>query len=37
MPTVLRSGPHRFFFFSREGHEPPHVHIETAYEHLSSK
>lgn len=30
MPTVLREGPHRFFFFSREGHEPPHIHVETA-------
>ncbi len=30
MPTILRSGPHRFFFFSREDHEPPHIHVETA-------
>ena len=30
MPTVLRAGPHRFFFFSREGLEPPHIHVETA-------
>jgi len=30
MPTVLRTGPHRFFFFSNEGDEPPHIHIETA-------
>jgi hypothetical protein len=30
MPTVLRAGPHRFFFFSREDHEPPHIHVETA-------
>ena len=30
MPTVLRVGPHPFFFFSREDHEPPHIHIETA-------
>ena len=30
MPTVLSVGPHRFFFFSREGHEPPHIHVETA-------
>lgn len=28
MPTVLRSGPYRFFFFSADGHEPPHVHVE---------
>jgi hypothetical protein len=30
MPTVLKIGPHRFFFFSKEGHEPPHIHVETA-------
>ena len=30
MPTVLRSDPHRFFFFSNEGDEPPHIHAETA-------
>jgi hypothetical protein len=30
MPTVLQSGGHRFFFFSREGNEPPHIHVETA-------
>ena len=30
MPTVLRTGPHRFFFFSNEGQEPPHIHVETA-------
>jgi hypothetical protein len=30
MPTVLKSGPHRFFFFSREDNEPPHIHVETA-------
>ena len=30
MPTVLRVGPHRFFFFSNEGNEPPHIHVETA-------
>ncbi|HSQ79414.1 MAG TPA: DUF4160 domain-containing protein [Candidatus Bathyarchaeia archaeon] len=29
MPTVLRSGPYRFFFFSNEGTEPPHVHVES--------
>ena len=28
MPTVLRSGPYRFFFFSADGVEPPHVHVE---------
>jgi hypothetical protein len=30
MPTVLRIKGYRFFFFSLEGHEPPHVHIESA-------
>ncbi len=30
MPTVLRERGYRFFFFSREGTEPPHVHIEKA-------
>lgn len=23
-PTVLKSGPYRFFFFSNEGTDPPH-------------
>jgi hypothetical protein len=27
-PTVLRSGPYRFFFFSNEGYEPPHIHVQ---------
>lgn len=30
MPTVLRIGSYRFFFFSRENNEPAHVHIEAA-------
>jgi len=30
MPTVLREGGFRFFFFSREGEEPPHIHVEQA-------
>jgi len=30
MPTILRIGPYRFFFFSREGNEPMHIHIEQA-------
>ena len=29
MPTILRTRGHRSFFFSNEGHEPPHVHVET--------
>jgi len=28
MPTVLRSGPYRFFFYSNEGTEPAHVHVQ---------
>lgn len=27
MPTVLRWNGYRAFFYSNEGHEPPHVHI----------
>jgi Domain of unknown function (DUF4160) len=27
MPTVLREGPYRFFFYSNEGDEPPHIHV----------
>ena len=30
MPTVLRVGQFRFFFYAEEGQEPPHVHIESA-------
>ena len=30
MPTLLRIGRFRFFFFSNEGNEPPHIHIESA-------
>jgi hypothetical protein len=30
MPTVRRIGSARFFFFSNEGAEPPHVHVEQA-------
>ena len=29
MPTALRIGAFRFHFYSDEGNEPPHVHIET--------
>lgn len=28
MPTVMRIGPYRFFFYSADGHEPPHIHVE---------
>jgi hypothetical protein len=30
MPTVLRVKGYRFFFFSLEGNEPPHIHVEQA-------
>jgi hypothetical protein len=28
MPTVLRIGPYRFFFYSNENGESPHIHIQ---------
>jgi hypothetical protein len=28
MPTVLRIGPYRFFFFAGDRDEPSHIHIE---------
>ena len=28
MPTVLRVGPYRFFFYAGDGGEPPHIHVE---------
>jgi len=28
MPTVLRTGPYRFYFYSHEPNEPPHVHVD---------
>jgi hypothetical protein len=28
MPTVLRAGPYRFYFYSHEPNEPPHVHVD---------
>ena len=27
MPTVLRSGPYRLYFFSLDRSEPPHIHV----------
>jgi len=30
VPTVLRVRGYRFFFFSLEGNEPPHIHVEQA-------
>ncbi len=35
MPTVLRSGPYRFYFYSHEPNEPPHVHVDR--DELSAK
>ena len=28
MPTVLRIEGYRFFFYSGENNEPPHIHVE---------
>lgn len=28
MPTVFRTGPYRFFFYSSDNKEPPHIHVE---------
>lgn len=28
MPTVLRVGPYRFFFYAGDRDEPQHVHVE---------
>ena len=28
MPTVLRVGQYRFFFYAGDRQEPPHVHVE---------
>lgn len=28
MPTVLKIGPYRFFFYAGDREEPPHVHVE---------
>ena len=28
MPTVLRIGAYRFFFYAGDRNEPPHVHVE---------
>ena len=28
MPTVLRIGAYRFFFYASDRDEPPHVHVE---------
>ncbi len=28
MLTVLRIGPYRFYFYSHESNEPPHIHVD---------
>ncbi|MFO8024411.1 DUF4160 domain-containing protein [Thiohalophilus sp.] len=28
MPTILKIGPYRFFFYSNERGEPPHIYIQ---------
>ncbi|MGI2030461.1 DUF4160 domain-containing protein [Endozoicomonas acroporae] len=28
MPTILKIGPYRFFFYSNENGEPAHIHIQ---------
>ena len=29
MPTILRIGSYRFFFYSNEMGEPPHIHVQS--------
>ncbi len=28
MPTIMRIGPYRLFFYASDRDEPPHVHVE---------
>lgn len=35
MPVVFRSGPYRFYFYSHEPNEPPHIHVDR--DNLSAK
>ena len=28
MPTALRLGPYRSYFYSHEANEPPHIHVD---------
>ena len=28
MPTILRNGPYRLYFYSHEPNEPPHIHVD---------
>ena len=34
-PNVLRTGPYRFYFYSHEPNEPPHMHVD--HDNLSAK
>ena len=29
MPTILREGPYRFFFYMADRFEPPHIHVQS--------
>ena len=35
MPRVLVTGPYRFYFYSHEPNEPPHIHVDR--DNLSAK
>ena len=35
MPTILRIGPYRFYFYSHESSEPSHIHVDR--DNLSAK
>lgn len=35
MPVILRVGAYRFYFYSHEPNEPPHIHIDR--DNLSAK
>lgn len=35
MPAILRTGPYRFYFYSHEPNEPPHIHVDR--DNLSAK
>ncbi|MCP9886780.1 DUF2442 domain-containing protein [Cyanobium sp. ATX 6A2] len=35
MPTILRSGPYRVYFYSHEPNEPPHVHMANPGEQVT--
>jgi Domain of unknown function (DUF4160) len=35
MPTILRHQAYRFYFFSHEPNEPPHIHVDR--DNLSAK